>query len=172
MFNKRQNAVQWDCIFVKKTGFACGRSERIRTSGGPEKNMVASASRQVSSGCSLFFPCFDSLYPTTVGARLRSPCRAEPGPILSNPPFQVGFDVSYLYNIDVSLLFNKRQNAVPLDCIFVKKTGFACGRSERIRTSGLLVPNQALYQTEPHPENYFTCGVYHTFFGLSSIKTH
>ena len=29
------------------------------------------------------------------------------------------------------------------------------GRSERIRTSGLLVPNQALYQTEPHPENAF-----------------
>ena len=26
------------------------------------------------------------------------------------------------------------------------------GRSERIWTSGLLVPNQALYQTEPHPE--------------------
>ena len=25
------------------------------------------------------------------------------------------------------------------------------GRSERIRTSGLLVPNQALYQAEPHP---------------------
>ena len=28
----------------------------------------------------------------------------------------------------------------------------AFGRSEKIRTSGLLVPNQALYQTEPHPD--------------------
>jgi hypothetical protein len=27
------------------------------------------------------------------------------------------------------------------------------GRGERIRTSGLLVPNQALYQAEPRPEN-------------------
>ena len=26
------------------------------------------------------------------------------------------------------------------------------GRGERIRTSGLLVPNQALYQAEPRPE--------------------
>src|SRR6056297_3331914 len=31
---------------------------------------------------------------------------------------------------------------------------FACmfGRDERIRTSGLRVPNAALYQTEPHPD--------------------
>ena len=29
------------------------------------------------------------------------------------------------------------------------------GRSDWIRTSGLLVPNQALYQTEPHP--VFSC---------------
>ena len=28
------------------------------------------------------------------------------------------------------------------------------GRSDWIRTSGLLVPNQALYQTEPHPDCY------------------
>ena len=27
------------------------------------------------------------------------------------------------------------------------------GRSDRIRTCGLLVPNQAHYQTVPHPEN-------------------
>src|SRR3954447_2096910 len=27
------------------------------------------------------------------------------------------------------------------------------GRGERIRTSGLLVPNQALYQAEPRPES-------------------
>ena len=26
------------------------------------------------------------------------------------------------------------------------------GRGERIRTSGLLVPNQALYQAEPRPD--------------------
>jgi hypothetical protein len=32
------------------------------------------------------------------------------------------------------------------------KTGKLIGRGERIRTSGLLVPNQALYQAEPRPE--------------------
>jgi hypothetical protein len=32
------------------------------------------------------------------------------------------------------------------------KTGRINGRGERIRTSGLLVPNQALYQAEPRPE--------------------
>ena len=31
----------------------------------------------------------------------------------------------------------------------------AAGRSEVIRTPDLLVPNQALYQAEPHPESCF-----------------
>ncbi len=31
-------------------------------------------------------------------------------------------------------------------------TAIISGRGERIRTSGLHVPNVALYQTEPHPE--------------------
>ena len=31
-------------------------------------------------------------------------------------------------------------------------TADVSGRGERIRTSGLHVPNVALYQTEPHPE--------------------
>jgi hypothetical protein len=34
-----------------------------------------------------------------------------------------------------------------LDCMLLEKNG----RGERIRTSGLLVPNQALYQAEPRP---------------------
>ena len=38
---------------------------------------------------------------------------------------------------------------------FVSKLRFRFGRSERIRTSGLLVPNQALYQAEPHPETFY-----------------
>ncbi len=29
---------------------------------------------------------------------------------------------------------------------------FSCGRSDRIRTCGLLVPNQAHYQAVPHPD--------------------
>src|SRR5271155_3711936 len=32
------------------------------------------------------------------------------------------------------------------------------GRGERIRTSGLLVPNQALYQAEPRPEAFSLAG--------------
>ena len=38
---------------------------------------------------------------------------------------------------------------------FVKRTDFCnvrIGRSDRIRTCGLLVPNQAHYQTVPHPD--------------------
>ena len=31
---------------------------------------------------------------------------------------------------------------------------FSLHRGDRIRTCGFLVPNQALYQTEPHPETY------------------
>ena len=45
-----------------------------------------------------------------------------------------------------------------------KTTDFSVvdGRDDRIRTCGILVPNQALYQTEPHPVafsqvlNYYT----------------
>ena len=33
------------------------------------------------------------------------------------------------------------------------KTGRINGRGEWIRTTGLLVPNQALYQAEPRPEH-------------------
>ena len=44
----------------------------------------------------------------------------------------------------------------PLFCS--KRTDLLCfviGRSDRIRTCGLLVPNQAHYQTVPHPGNLF-----------------
>ena len=34
----------------------------------------------------------------------------------------------------------------------IKNQGFLYGRSDGIRTHGLLVPNQARYQTSPHPE--------------------
>ena len=41
---------------------------------------------------------------------------------------------------------------------------FVIGRSDRIRTCGLLVPNQAHYQTVPHPDELYlnfkgTCAV-------------
>ena len=46
------------------------------------------------------------------------------------------------------------------------------GRSEKIWTSGLLVPNQALYRTEPHPDNvrYYTTKLMECQ-GLSRKKT-
>ena len=37
----------------------------------------------------------------------------------------------------------------------VSQLRFLFGRSDKIRTCDLLVPNQALYQTEPHPEYAF-----------------
>ena len=47
------------------------------------------------------------------------------------------------------------------------------GRSEKIRTSGLLVPNQALYQAEPHPVLYvalFNALIfYHNLSSLSIV---
>ena len=53
----------------------------------------------------------------------------------------------------------------------IKKSAriFIYGRSDWIRTSGLLVPNQALYQTEPHPATCFSCTrtVYHMKIYLS-----
>ena len=52
---------------------------------------------------------------------------------------------------DHNNLFNKNKKqpeitrkTVNSDCFF--------HRSDWIRTSGLLVPNQALYRTEPHPD--------------------
>src|ERR1700683_1651169 len=41
---------------------------------------------------------------------------------------------------------------VPHDAPILRLTGGLSGRGEWIRTTGLLVPNQALYQAEPRPE--------------------
>ena len=40
------------------------------------------------------------------------------------------------------------------------------GRSDWIRTSGLLVPNQALYRTEPHPVFNFSFTIVSHVFGF------
>ena len=48
----------------------------------------------------------------------------------------------------------------------------SCGRDYRTRTCGILVPNQALYQTELNPDLVFlltTILLYHVFLFLSSI---
>ncbi len=42
----------------------------------------------------------------------------------------------------------EKQKGLPASCL--QPLEFA-GRDERIRTSGLSVPNAALYQAEPHP---------------------
>ncbi len=42
----------------------------------------------------------------------------------------------------------QKKNSKPFDLLFLEN-----GRGERIRTSGLTVPNGALYQTEPRPVN-------------------
>ena len=52
----------------------------------------------------------------------------------------------------------------------------AFGRSEVIRTPDLLVPNQALYQAEPHPEMKLYIKLYFPFYfvipsALSGLNT-
>ena len=47
------------------------------------------------------------------------------------------------------LIFRKKRTFS--SCFQPKKVTFS-HRSDWIRTSGLLVPNQALYRTEPHPD--------------------
>ena len=42
--------------------------------------------------------------------------------------------------------------ALPATVMGLAPVSVTNGRGERIRTSGLLVPNQALYQAEPRPE--------------------
>ena len=54
--------------------------------------------------------------------------------------------LSFTSELFKSSSYNKKRRQTP---------SFFPGRSERIWTSGLLVPNQALYQTEPHPDKYF-----------------
>ena len=53
------------------------------------------------------------------------------------------FALKFGYSIET-----KNPNASPIRKVFGL---FVCGRSDRIRTCGLLVPNQAHYQAVPHP---------------------
>ena len=43
------------------------------------------------------------------------------------------------------------------------------GRGERIRTFDILLPKQALYQTELHPE---TTAIITRFFSIANVKFH
>ncbi len=55
-------------------------------------------------------------------------------------------------------LFTRLYKQLTVDGVFALRE---IGRGERIRTSGLLVPNQALYQAEPRPErNQFTSSLH------------
>ena len=51
-----------------------------------------------------------------------------------------------------SPLANRKLNAIPTNAI--NDFSDLGGRGEWIRTTGLLVPNQALYQAEPRPEPF------------------
>ena len=71
-------------------------------------------------------------------------------------PRVVGFEEAWHNDISGSILYLK--NCTKKDHRFLGGRG----RDDRIRTCGILVPNQALYQTEPHPVafsqvlNYYT----------------
>ena len=48
--------------------------------------------------------------------------------------------------------------------------GGGFGRGERIRTSGLYVPNVALYQTKLHPDKWTLSGVSMPKYGRNSSQ--
>ena len=68
---------------------------------------------------------------------------ADSGHSTARKGFFYFFALKFGYSIET-----KNPNASPLRKVFGL---FVCGRSDRIRTCGLLVPNQAHYQAVPHP---------------------
>ena len=53
--------------------------------------------------------------------------------------------------------FEPLNTRVKVLCLSHLTTPQYIGRDDRIRTCGILVPNQALYQTEPHPDRKWGC---------------
>ena len=68
---------------------------------------------------------------------------ADSGHSTARKGFFYFFALKFGYSIET-----KNPNASPIRKVFGL---FVCGRSDRIRTCGLLVPNQAHYQAVPHP---------------------
>ena len=68
---------------------------------------------------------------------------ADSGHSAARKGFFYFFALKFGYSIET-----KNPNASPIRKVFGL---FVCGRSDRIRTCGLLVPNQAHYQAVPHP---------------------
>ena len=97
------------------------------------KNIVANAARAEPS---LFARCFSPATARSIRHRRRSPLQ------LLVPNW---FGTARSRKLEFLLAIMKKTAVTKVTTVFY-------GRSERIRTSGLLVPNQALYQTEPHPE--------------------
>ena len=72
---------------------------------------------------------------------------ADSGHSTARKGFFYFFALKFGYSIET-----KNPNASPIRKVFGL---FVCGRSDRIRTCGLLVPNQAHYQAVPHPDGDF-----------------
>ena len=68
---------------------------------------------------------------------------ADSGHSIARKGFFYFFALKFGYSTET-----KNPNASPIRKVFGL---FVCGRSDRIRTCGLLVPNQAHYQAVPHP---------------------
>ena len=128
-----------------------GRSERIRTSVCSAKNIVAYAARTEPS---LFARCFSP-------AASRFICHRQRSSTQLLVPNWFGAARSRKFKALLSIIKNGKDES-PYRFY---------GRSERIRTSGLLVPNQALYQAEPHPEICYLKSISQTkFFVKRSIQ--
>lgn len=87
---------------------------------------------------------------------------ADSGHSTARKGFFYFFALKFGYSIET-----KNPNASPIRKVFGL---FVCGRSDRIRTCGLLVPNQAHYQAVPHPDLRFQTqkSFYHSENDLSS----
>lgn len=62
---------------------------------------------------------------------------------------------AYLIKADIYIFYCKKWISVyKIKKPLKSAADFICGRGDGIRTHGLFVPNEALYQTEPHLENH------------------
>ena len=68
--------------------------------------------------------------------------------------FSKRFDRMCCGNADVPSIHMKNQEEIRKTPDPSRVRGFLYGRSVGIRTPGLLDPNQARYQTSPHPETF------------------
>ena len=144
----------------------CGRSDRILNQA--ERTLRASAANCILSGqkrsppeqFARRFSCLSSprVTPGRIVARSRLRVLGSAGSLLCGVSLRENTAPRYFHSLTLGpeLARNRRSRRAQRYPSDRKKAGtqvplLFCGRSDRIRTCGLLVPNQAHYQAVPHP---------------------